>query len=260
MLDDISFLVQETLKEAAKYSKIDYESEIPENCSGILFHVEKKTSTFVIRVKTCDDLARDYKEISENPSSFPSLRLEEDSKLSFFPCDSLQIAELIKRRFANKRFPMFEEHILNVSDPGDSWWMDTHDKGIRINLKLSRTNNIDQLVKLGPLGDAEDSGKTFSELRGYFQMLFSLGDFSSNSNYFEMCAEDINHPAFIGFKELLLNGEASYEFWEQLRCLENRYADSEFSESLKEANHFIVELSQLRSFWIEVQNQIETVS
>lgn len=260
MLDDISFLVQETLKEAVKYSKIDFESEIPEGCSGILFHVEKKSSTFVIRAKTCDDLAHDYKIASEDPNRFPVLRLEKESQLSFFPCDNLQLAELIKTRFANKRFPMFEENILNVSDPGDSWWMDTHDKGIRINLKLSRTNNIDQLVKLGPLGDAEDSGKTFSELRGYFQMLFPLGDFSSNSNHFEMCAENKNHPAFLGFKELLLSGEASYEFWEQLRSLESRYADSKFSESLKEANHFIVELSQLRSFWIEVQNQIETVS
>ena len=260
MFDDISFLVQETLKEAAKFSETKFDSEVPADCSGVLFHVEKKSSTFVIRIKPCEDLSSDFHMMMNNPSHFPELKLNDCSDLLFFPCDDLQIATLIKDRFANKRFSMFEENILNVSDPGDSWWMDVSDSNIKVNLKLSQTNDIENLIKLGPLGDTEDSARIFSELRGYFQMLFPLADFSSTSNRFEMSAENKNHPAFLGFKNLLQSGEASYEFWEELRALENKYANSEFADSLKQANHFVMELSQLRSFWIEIQNQIEMIN
>lgn len=260
MFDDISFLVQETLNEAAKYSQSEFQQEVPDDCCGVIFNVEKNDSTFVIRIKTCVDLANDYNLAKTNSDEFSQLRLSEESKLSYFACDDIQIAELIRERFANKRFPKFEENVLNVSDPGDSWWMDISCNKIKVNLKLSQTNDINQLIKLGPLGDAEDSAKVFSVLGGYFQMLFPLKDFSSHSNQLEISAEDEGHPAFSGLKNLFLNGDATFEFWEELRLLESKYEGSQFSDSLKQANHFLMELSQLRSFWIDVQTQIDKVN
>lgn len=260
MFDDISFLVQETLKEAGIFNDEALKKEVPTDCAGVLVNVEIKVSTFVIRIKACEDLAHEFDKATLNPELYPSLRLSKESKLSFFACDNLQIAKLIKERFANKRFPINEEHIFNVSDPGDSWWLAQNGKELSINFKLSQTHNISELIKLGPLGEATASVKMFGALSGYFQLLFPVLDYSTSSSQVVMTSKAANDPIFEGFKKLLIDGEADYEFWEKLRALEVEHAGANFIESLKKANHFLLELSTLRTFWSEVQLELSSLA
>lgn len=256
MFDDISFLVQETFNEAAKFADRAKLLEVPEDTSGVLFHVEKQSSTFVVRIKVCHDLAHDFNKAYKNIDEFPELRLEEASELKFFATDSLQLAQSIKNQFANKRFPIFEEDVLNVSDPGDSWYMDLGSKNIRINFKLSGTHKLDHFLKLGPLGDLAETTKNFSQLGGYFQMLFPLNDYVCTSNQLEIVCGESQNKVFLGLKNLFESGEANPEFWEALRSLEQEHMSSNFIDSLQQANQYMLSLGQLRSFWIKASSSL----
>jgi hypothetical protein len=169
MFDDISFLVSETLKDAESkqepkqglFSNFFGNSKevLPEETPGVFYHLQIKASTFVIRVYPSENLREDYTSITKHPDLYPALRLEEGEgelveKLQFFECDSLKIANAIKLQLGNKRFPLFEENIFNVSDPSDSWWVQADDNKLSIFFKLAQTNSLENLVKIGPLGDS----------------------------------------------------------------------------------------------------------
>lgn len=182
MFDDISFLVQETLKEAEKssqketglFSQIFSKDKLPEEAPGFFYHLQQKVSTFVIRIYPSKNLREDYTNILKHPDLYPTLRLEEsdnfEESLKYFECDNYQIAENIKIQLGNKRFPLFEERVFNVSDPGDSWWVKLEESRVTIYFKLSATVEMDSLIKLGPLGDPQKAVDTFSKLYGYFKM------------------------------------------------------------------------------------------
>ena len=84
MFDDISFLVQETFNEAAKFADRASLLEVPEDTSGVLFHVEKQSSTFVVRIKVCHDLARDFNKAYKNIDEFLARVEKEHGQIVFF--------------------------------------------------------------------------------------------------------------------------------------------------------------------------------
>lgn len=268
--DDIGFLVEETFSNASKTLEQGFRfgdefispraKSMPMDCAGLIYSIKKTTSLFVLRICACEDIDVEFEKILMQPEQYPDLRLSEveniRENLHFFPCDSYELAQKLKKQFANKRFPLFEEFILNVSDPGDSWWLSTNENSFRINFKLSHTNEIQELTKLGPLGDSFNCARIFGELAGYFQMLFPVVDSSSTSSEFRINCSHSHHPLFNSFIELLETGETSFDFWESLRAVEVKYQDSEFISSIKEANQFIMELSQKRAFWIQATELI----
>lgn len=230
---------------------------------GILYHLEKKTSTFVLRIFATENIAEDYKKITNNPDLYPQLRLEnqEDNSiencLCFFECDSLHLARKIKKELANKRFPIFEEHILNVSDPSDSWWIKIDKSELKIFFKLSRTESMDQLIKIGPIADTQSSVDIFSKLYGYFQMLFPVADYAIDHGQLAIKCQRDHDQIFKALKEIFLTGEADHDFWEYLRQLELKSAQKPYLDSLQKANLFLMELSTKRKFWKQIQQKLE---
>lgn len=237
------------------------EFDLPLQAPGVFYHLEKKASTFVVRILDSYDLSLDYPKILKAPENYPSLRLVGDDNfnvkehLQFFECDLLELARGIKAELANKRFPIFEERVFNVSDPGDSWWVKADSDEIKIFFKLSRTESIDSLVKLGPLGDTKRATEVFNQLYGYFKMIFPVKDYSSAHGQFSIKSEE-NHPMFKSFCRILTEGDSGFEFWEYLRNLEARSLDKPYLDSLKEANLFLMELANLRRFWMKIQKQL----
>lgn len=269
MFDDISFLVQETFKEVESKRKsgslfgqfFQSNENLPEEeTSGVLFHIQKNAATFVVRIHASTDLRNDYIAALKHPDLYPTLRFEDEDNvrdlLCFFECDNIEIAKTIKERLGNKRFPIFEEQVFNISDPGDSWWLKKEGKKISIFFKLSHTERMASLVKLGPLGDAEKNMDIFSKLYGYFQMLFPIEDYSSAFGQFSMSPKDPNDPIFHDVTHLLSHGEMSFEFLEKLRNLEILHKHESYADDLKQANYFLIELAQLRRFWKEIQNSL----
>ena len=67
---------------------------------------------------------------------------------------------------------------------------------------------------------------------------------------------DGNDKTFEQFSELLATGDVHYGFWEKLRNLELQHADRPYAQDLKQANYFVMELSELRRFWCDVQSHL----
>jgi hypothetical protein len=253
----LDFVFDDSIKDIAFNDVV-----MPDQVPGVFYHLEKKASTFVIRIFESHDLSLDYTKILNHPENYPSLRLgneegvEIKEQLQFFECDLFELASGIKSELANKRFPIFEERVFNVSDPGDSWWVKAESDEIKIFFKLSRTESMDSLVKLGPLGDTKRATEIFNQLYGYFKMIFPVEDYSSAHGQFSIKSE-ANHPMFKAFCNILTEGDSGFEFWEYLRNLEMNSSDKPFLDSLKQANLFLMELANLRRFWMRIQSQID---
>ena len=267
MFDDIGFLVQETFKEVENpetkgfFNNFFNKEELPEEVPGFLYHLQKKASTFVIRIHPSENLKDDYKNIIKHPNLHPGLRLEEDSlpvkeKLKYFECDRVEIARNIKQHLGNKRFPMFEERIFNVSDPGDSWWLSLEENKIKILFKLSHTEDLGRLIKLGPLGEMQKNIDIFGQLFGYFNMIFPVEDYSSAHGQLTISCKESEHLYFNLFKKLITTGETSHEFWDYLRRLEVEAEGKPFLASLQQANYFLMELGFIRSFWKSIEQDL----
>lgn len=268
MLDDISFLVQETFKEANNTlknkslfggfkSKLN---EIPEDSSGVLFRIQRNAATFVLRIHPAEDLRSEYQNILKHPSMYPSMRFEEEDiiaeELMYYVCDDVRIGQVLKDKLGNKRFSINEEQVFNISDPGDSWWLKREDNKVSIFFKLSHTQDMSDLIKLGPLGDPDSSLEAFSKLYGYFEMLFPLEDYSSGFGQFSFTVGAGRQPIFEQLFRLFAQGDVSPVFWDYLRDLEIQNQNKPYLDALRKANYFILELAETRRFWLEIQSKL----
>lgn len=236
--------------------------ELPDQCPGVFYNLELKASTFVIRIFPSNDLSVDYPKILEHPEDYPTLRLLSDDdrsvkeKLQYFECDMPELAHQIKKELSNKRFPIFEEHVFNVSDPGDSWWVKSDAGELKVFFKLSRTESMDSLIKLGPLGDTNLAMEKFKKLYGYFRMLFPIADYASAHGQLTIKCEYANDPIFKDFVKIFTVGDSGFDFWDYLRKLEMSSQDKPYIESLKQANLFLMEIANMRRFWMRIQEQL----
>lgn len=267
-IDDIDALVQATFNSSVMpgQNPFDFDDidELPGQCPGVFYNLEKKVSTFVIRIFKSDDLSIDLPLILANPENYPSLRLLGDDgraikeKLKFFECDMPSLASDIKNELSNKRFPIFEENVFNVSDPGDSWWVKVEKSELKVFFKLSRTESMESLIKLGPLGDTNAAMEKFKKLYGYFRMLFPVADYASAHAQFNIRCENAHDPIFKDFVKIFTDGDSGFEFWEYLRKLEMNSMDKPFLDSLRQANLFLMQIANMRRFWIEIQNDLDS--
>lgn len=283
--DEIELLVAQTFKDAEKDAEIysrgesgflfddtidegpapsDAPLKKPNDSPGILYYLQRNASTFVIRILPTVNLREEWQNVLDAPEDYPSLRLlgSEDEraiedKLDFYECDNLQLAKALKAQLANKRFPLHEERIINVSDPGDNWWIKNDESGLSVYFKLCRTESINSLVKAGPLGDCDGALSFFNKLYGYFSLLFPVRDFSSAHGQFFMSCEDNSHPLFQELGKVFTEGEIGNGLWERLRELEGQAQKPEVLSSLRRANYFLMEIASMRSFWMVIQNQLD---
>lgn len=270
MLNDISFLVSQTFEQvekgiySGKYLEEEARLEQPDELAGVIFHLERKVSTFVIRVEATDNLRETYHQIIKNPSEFSKLRLDTGpdtpikNQIEYFVCDSVMHAELIKYQLANKRFPLFEESMMNISDPGDSWWFRDQGDKFTIHFQFSHMQNDGSLLKLGPLGDSDQVMANFQKLRGYFSILFPVSTYASGHGQMVMGTSKADDQVFKGIKDLFMTGETGHFFWDYLRKLEEdaREKDPKFLKSLLKANFFLMELATIRRFWMAIEKKL----
>ena len=145
---------------------------------------------------------------------------------------------------------------FNISDPGDSWWLKIEKNSLSVLFKLSHTENVAGLIKLGPLGAPEKSQEILDQLYGYFKMMFPIEDYSSaHYKWTISCAEEDNLN-FNFLRELFVSGEPHYDFWEFLRNLEYNSQDKPFLDSLQKANYFLMELAAIRNFWKVIEEKL----
>jgi hypothetical protein len=255
-MDDIEMMVEETLKHFREnYNHEDEheeDAEFPQG-PGVIYHVQKTSSVFVIRTMVTQNIQEDYSKILERPEDYPSLRLLEGGaenvshRLKFFVVENPFQAEIIHDQLHNRRFPVKEEMMCNLSDPGFSWWLTKKEKGFQISFTMSVCAD-EQTIKLGPLGDRELAVRTFQVLEG---LVASAGLDMNIQN-------ETNRVQFTDCEEFILEElKDIFEFGVVTDTLSNIFKilakQTKGDSSLQTTWFYLQELAAMRRFWIQIE-------
>ena len=71
-----------------------------------------------------------------------------------------------------------------------------------------------------------------------------------------MSCEQENNPLFQEIVNVFATGEIGNGTWERLREVESQAKEPVVIESLNKANYFLMEIASMRSFWMEIQDQL----
>ncbi|MCT4642728.1 MAG: hypothetical protein N4A33_10585 [Bacteriovoracaceae bacterium] len=265
---DISTLVDETfnhfnqinsdiLKNEDDIAIAKQEKILVPSSPGVVFTLSQSDSTYIVRVLDTRCLSETFEDITQFPENYPSLRLNLDdnikSNLLFFECIDIKIAKTIKKALHAKRFSKNEEFILNISDPSDSCWLAKSEDSLKIFFNLSKTNESDSVINLGPIFSAYDYQDKLNKLYGYFKMLFDMKSFSLTQNTIEMIPVNNSDLVFNDFRNLFYNANLGQNIRSKMLELEQKSKDESYYKDLVDANNWLYELSILGSFWKNVQ-------
>lgn len=266
-MDEIELLVAETFKhfhenfgqaEAAEapalHPEIDEDSntEFPEE-PGVLYHVQRTKTVFVIRTMVSKNIREDYTAIMERPEDYPSLRLLEGGaedltlKLKFFLVENPFQAEIIHDQLHNRRFPIDEEMMCNLSDPGFSWWLSKKEKGFQLAFTMSVAAD-DTTVKLGPLGDRELALRNFQTLE---ELVSSAGiDMNIQNEMNRVQFTDCEEFILEELKDIFEFGVVTQTLTDIFKILARKISDK---AQLETTWFYLQELAAMRRFWIQIQ-------
>jgi hypothetical protein len=272
-MDEIELLVAETFKhfhenfhsEEISNSEVpvivhdEDESTYPEE-AGIIYHVQKSTSVFVIRTLVSQNIRADYSRIMENPEDYPSLRLLEGGqrelmgRLKFFLVENPSQAEIIHDQLHNRRFPIHEEMMCNISDPGFSWWLTKKSKGFQLAFTMS-VMNCENTLKLGPLGDKELALKNFQTLENLITSAGVEMNIQNETNrvQFTDCEEFILEE----LKDVFEFGVVTETLSDLFKILAKRLKNN---STLQSSWFYLQELAAMRRFWIQIQYDLNSGS
>jgi hypothetical protein len=263
-MDEIELLVSETFKHfhenygpAQISAAMDDSLELPDE-PGLLYHIQKSTSVFVIRTLVSKNIREDYHRILEEPGNYPSLRLMEggldtiSERLRFFIVDDSSQAEIIHDQLCNRRFPMFEEMMCNLSDPGFSWWMTQKEQGFQLAFTMS-VGLGEGTVKLGPLGDRELALKNFQKLQNLISATGLSLNIQNEVNRVQIC--DGDDFLIEELKDLFELGVVSEGFQKIFTLMYKKVEDHSELETLW---FYLGEIAALRRFWIQVQYNLNS--
>jgi hypothetical protein len=266
-MDEIELLVAETFKHFHEHFEpvkeknnlplpiMGEEHELPSS-PGLLYHIQKTSSVFVVRTYVSKSIRADYQLIIDRPEDFPSLRLleggndEVEKKLRYFMVEDFAEAEVIHDQVSNRRFPVNEELMCNLSDPGFSWWLSKKANGFQISFNISLAS--DDVVKLGPLGDQQLALRVFQEMQ----------DILAEAGLDLNVQNEINRVQFSDGEEFLLEelrdlfefGVLGEGLEKLFKLLSRRISEHSRLEALW---YFLQEIAAMRRFWIQVQYDLD---
>lgn len=250
--DEIEFLVQETFRIHGEYEEV--KENVPEK-PGIIYNLQKSSMTFATRMRVSDNIKTDHESISQHRERYPKLRLDGEDKVRWFECDSIDDASLIVNQLNNKRFPVFEENLCNISDPGFSWWLKDEGTSFSVMFNLSHTDQLLDLIKLGPLGDSEKAYKNFQKLYNFFNTLFATKTFSCSRSKMSVSIDMMKKGYFEDLKQALIHGEFSYGLQNFIvrKIMELNPVER---EAFEDSFFFLKEIVLMRKFWIHLMREL----
>lgn len=211
---------------------------------GIVFNIVKSSSTFSLRGIVTENISDSFEmAYAGDKHTLKALRIDESEVEAslFYELENIDHAQVIYDQIFNKRFPLEEDLICNISDPGFSWWYQRSDEAIRINFKSHKLEGSGQRLKLGPIGDVCIASILFSRLEKALEEKMSLHEFCISEKHFIIKPKDKFHAIF---EELSL-------LFEEGQINENSKLLSIADGTLK---LYLQELAAIRKFWIEVES------
>lgn len=242
-LDDFTF---EEPKENSFDEQIEDEEVFP-SAPGLFYYIQKGTSTFCLRGIATSDLSDVEDDWLRGESSLlKKLRVANDespSEIFYFETPSLERAQILEDNFVNRRFPIEEEMLCNLSDPGFSWWMDEGEDHIQVYFRSHGINRSEDLTRLGPLGDRVIAGHKLAQLESLLRAHFPITEFSVSDKFFSILTSQPNHPGFQAFKSFFTSGN-------------NCFKDIDFDsiDRGKTLKFYFEELALLREFWLVLES------
>lgn len=229
----------EEFEELRKTSAEEIEKEIfpttePITGPGIWFWISKCPGTFCVKGK----IVKGGEDHVKHEAG--------DEEVYFFNTPDLKTAQFIGKQFLNRRFPIEEDLLCNLSDPGFSWWFNENKNGFEIYFQSHGVFRARDYVRLGQIGDTSIAQKYLNEAFKLLNSIFQIEEFSSTHRQFSIKVQNPDCPKFRQFKNIFLKGEDSFEN----SLLENEMVDSNFS-------NFLQETALLRKFWLKIEEGLK---
>lgn len=213
---------------------------------GLVFRIDRGAGTFCLRGVATTSIAESFKMLdARDESLLRKLKLEDDvENVRFFESGSLERAEVIRDQLFNRRFPIEEDRICNISDPGFSWWMEKSETSLQIFYQSISVDRATTLTKLGPIGDGKIASRFFMYLETELAKMMPLTHFSSEPRSFKICCESPNE-LFSLFVSLFAEGKDvfSHPGFERIKTIPTLF-------------FYLSELSTLRQFWLSVEDDV----
>ena len=246
--------------ETEEISEIITKESAP-STTGIVFNLQRFTSTFVIRMVASQNIADTYQDIQESPEDYPNLRLIKNgevdcSGLHYFECATVEGVNSIIKELNNKRFPYYEEDICNISDPGFTWWLKDNIGSFQLYFNLSQTSDMDNLIKLGPLGNKQMASQNFQDFYFFFSSLFTIKNFVATRSKVEISSTHPYDQYFSFVKSALIQGEISNELVRKMDQI-GSFLNEKDREEFGIARTYITQLSYVRKFWLYINDILE---
>lgn len=262
-MDDLSFLVKQTYKHQTQdWMEDDEEGWEPEiqlqtlpEKPGLFFHVDHIGGTFVIRSLLSQNLAQDFERIKTAPEDYPSLRLLSDNriqlhKINHFECELVEEAEMLHQRLGMRRFPVKEESVCNISDPGFSLWFEKTKSGFSLHPKIK--NLTPELVRIGPLVDSKIAQRRWMELSEVMNELPLGVDLSLENGSLTMSSGE----AWLAeaMEGVFVEGVFSGELTDIFKLLSHK---TKHLSQLETGWFFLQEVALARRFWMRVEGELD---
>ena len=232
--------------EIEDYSDVNKEVNL-ETC-GLIYRLDGGVTTFSVKGVCVDNISQALIELENVDSELwkPLKTQERDvNSLFIFITKTRALAEVISDELLNRRFPVKEDMVCNISDPGFSWWMVDNGSGFNLFFKSFGTDRADRYTRLGPLGDSSIAQKRFSQAEPLFRTFFPVNEFATSDNFFSISSVKENHLSFQIFKDIFVSGVNN-------TTLED-FPDTSVGRTLF---FYFQEMSALREFWLDIESKI----
>jgi hypothetical protein len=214
--------------------------------TGLVFKIDQSSSTFCVRgLKTLNINETIHDLMCEDEKLLKRLKIREREELSnvhYFETTSIEQAEVISEYIVNRRFPIQEEMVCNLSDPGFSWWYESIDSGFKVFFKAQSVEREKDFIRLGPIGDRLIASTKLASCEGLLRKFFSIAEYSSTEKSFEIKSVNAMDENFLMFKNIFENGKFDLEF-----------NSVELSLEHQRLALFLEEVAAVRGFWISIE-------
>jgi hypothetical protein len=223
--------------------------------SGILFILDQSGPTFCLKGRAVDNIKNEIEDLKANPDNLidffrtdslaQALEIFED-RLLFFETETRALAEVVIDQLFYRRFPIEEDMLCNLSDPGFSWWLKCSTHSMNLYFRSHGINRAQELIKLGPVGDRKIAAMRFTQLQAVLVDHLKLESFKCSDKGLSLEVKSAGLPYFQEWIDFLRRG-----------VMPDRLLEKLSQQPQKTLYYYTRELATLRQFWLEVENQIE---